>query len=247
MPATSRHRGRHPADEQLFAAEALPTLREATSDLSWLFGRGYSQVSALKLVGDRYELRKRQRKAVLRSACSDAARSARARRRVGADALAGRELWLDGFNCVITIEAAISRGVILRGRDRAHRDMSSVHGSYRRVDETEGAIRHIAELLAECRVSAAHWFLDRPVSNSGRLATMLREAAPAGMDWQVELVFSPDRALCEDGDRVTATSDAWVLDHCGDWFDVPGAVIERRLADPWLLDLASVDEREASR
>ena len=33
-------------------------------DLSWLLGRGYAEASATKLVGDRHELRSRQREAV---------------------------------------------------------------------------------------------------------------------------------------------------------------------------------------
>lgn len=244
-PSKLRHRGRHPADDKLFGERALADMRRAVFELSWLFARGYSQVSALKLVGDRYELRKRQRKAVLRSACAERALARRTERCIGPDALAGRDVWLDGLNCVITLEAAMSRGVILIGRDRAHRDMSSVHGSYRRVAETHDAVRHIAELLAASSVRSARWFLDKPVSNSGRLATIIRAAAPPGIDWQVELVYSPDKVLAESGDphsRVTATGDAWILDRCGDWLDVPGAIIARWVSDAWLVDLGNWSE-----
>lgn len=234
-----RHRGRHPADSKLFAERALPDMRRAVFELSWLFERGYSQVSALKLVGDRYELRKRQRKAVLRSACTDSALLDRQRRRLDPAGLAGRDVWLDGFNCVITVEAAIASGVILCGRDGTHRDMSSVHGSYRRVAETYDAVRYIAELMTSAGVRRAHWLLDRPVSNSGRLAAILRDAAPDGIDWQVELVYSPDKVLVEAGAdaRVTASGDAWILDHCGAWIDIPGAVVAKRVTDAWVVDL----------
>lgn len=243
----TRHRGRHPADDKLFAGPALDDMRRAVFELSWLFERGYSQVSALKLVGDRYELRKRQRKAVLRCACPDSALARRRASQVHLADIAGREVWLDGFNCVIAIEAALSRGVILRGRDGAHRDMSSVHGSYRRVVETHGAVALIAEFLSEAKIRAARWLLDKPVSNSGRLATILREAAPDGIDWQVELVFSPDKVLAESSakesvsgpPRVTASGDAWILDRCAAWLDIPGAVIERDIADAWVVDLGN--------
>jgi hypothetical protein len=73
MPDQRQHRGRHPADSRLFASAEVPVLRQATEELSWLFERGYSQSAALKLVGDHFGLRERQRLAVLRSSCSESA------------------------------------------------------------------------------------------------------------------------------------------------------------------------------
>ena len=64
MPDKRQHRGPHPHDTILFAPDAHPVLRQAAADLSWLFGRGYASVSAVKLVGDRYALNQRQRMAV---------------------------------------------------------------------------------------------------------------------------------------------------------------------------------------
>ena len=52
-------------------------------DLSWLLGRGYAIVSAVKLVGDRWSLTERQRMAVRRAACSDEARAGRLERSNG--------------------------------------------------------------------------------------------------------------------------------------------------------------------
>ncbi len=56
MPDRRKHRGPHPEDRRLFAPEALPRLRAAAGDLSWLLSRGYAPESSLKLVGDRYAL-----------------------------------------------------------------------------------------------------------------------------------------------------------------------------------------------
>ncbi|HSG88818.1 MAG TPA: DUF434 domain-containing protein, partial [Pseudomonadales bacterium] len=74
MPDHRRHRGPHPDDARLFAPDTVGPLRTAVGDLSWLFSRGYAERSAVKVVGDRYRLRERQRIALRRSACSDAAR-----------------------------------------------------------------------------------------------------------------------------------------------------------------------------
>ena len=67
MPDTRQHRGAHPSDIKLFDASKLSLLRTATSELSWLLSRGYAITSALKLVGDRHGLNKRQRLALSRA------------------------------------------------------------------------------------------------------------------------------------------------------------------------------------
>lgn len=235
---TSRHRGPHPADPELFAVGTLEALRTAVAELSWLLQRGYNENSALALVGNRHELRQRQRKAVLRCACGDTARDERAARKLRPGDLAGRAVAIDGFNCVITLEAALSGAVVLVGRDSAHRDMSSVHGSYRRVSETQQALALVADFLAASDAASVSWLLDRPVSNSGRLKALIAAAAPPESSWNIELVYNPDRELCEEHTgAVVASCDAWVLDHCGPWIDLPGQIISRQIDHSWLVDL----------
>ena len=78
----------------------------------------------------------RQRTAVGRCCCSDAEAARRRSCQVGGERLCGAALWLDGYNVLTTIEAALAGGVILAARDGAYRDMASMHGSYRKVAET---------------------------------------------------------------------------------------------------------------
>ncbi len=148
------------------------------ADLAWLLSRGYADPSALKLVGDRYRLVERQRVAVRRAACSDQARDARRSRRVEPASLRGQPLRIDGFNLILTLESALGGGVILGGRDGTYRDLASVHGTYRRVAETEPALRRAAAWLAEHEIGPCTWLLDAPVSNSGRVATLIRAVDP---------------------------------------------------------------------
>src|SRR5207253_4507982 len=139
--------------------------------------RAYSLKGALKLVGDRYTLTDRRRLAVARAACSDQSKERRAAALVNAEDLAGQDLIVDGFNLIITVEAALSGGVLMLCRDGCIRDLSSVHGSYRAVDETETAIRLIGETFVALRPVSVEWVLDRPISNSGRLAQRVRDLA----------------------------------------------------------------------
>jgi hypothetical protein len=236
-PDRREHRGAHPEDRRLFAPDRLPALRRAAAELSWLLGRGYAPKSATKLVGDRHALDHRQRLAVARAACSDEQRARRAEARADAAEAAGASLSVDGFNLIITTEAALGGGLIVRCRDGALRDLSSVHGSYRAVAETERAILLAGESLAELGPRAVCWLLDRPVSNSGRLARRIREAAGArGWPWSVEVVFNPDAEIVRRRE-LAVTSDSNVLDAVPRWLNFNEHLIRRRLPDAWIVDL----------
>lgn len=238
MPDARRHRGPHPSDAELFGERALPALRSATADLSWLLGRVYATTSSTALVGDRHALAKRQRGAVARCAASDASVRARREKEVAPEALRGTELWIDGYNVLTTVEAALAGGVVLRARDGCLRDVASVHGSWRRVEETEPALRAIGAEMAREGVARAHWLLDRPISNSGRLRALLLDvAAREEHAWEVSLVTNPDPVLaaCE---AIVVTSDSVVLDACRAWTNLAARVVATGVPSAWRIDLS---------
>ncbi|MGD0597097.1 MAG: DUF434 domain-containing protein [Sedimentisphaerales bacterium] len=253
MPDKRAHRGQHPADEKLFSETWIPNIRRAVADYSLLLSKGYAEKSSLKLVGDRFTLTERQRLAVMRSACSDEQQAGRKSRQLDINAVAGQMIAIDGYNLLITIEAAMSGGLIFRGRDGCCRDLASIHGTYRRVSETQPAIELIGGFLQQIGISQALWLLDSPVSNSGRLKTLLRELAEknkwngfgsfdklrAGKltaGWEIELVTSPDAVLIK-GEKIVASSDSVVLDKCGKWVDLAGEIIKKRIPTAKIIDL----------
>lgn len=233
MPDRRKHRGPGPQDRDWFGSAAQPELKAAVGDLSWLLSRGYALLSALKLVGDRYRLVERQRIAVTRAACADAARADRASRCHPRETLRGRPLRIDGFNLLLTLESALGGGVILACRDGCYRDLASVHGTYRRVAETEPALALAADWLSAWGVGPCIWFLDAPVSNSGRLAALIRAASP---NWSAEVVPDPDALLLQPGDLI-ATADAGILDRCGEWTNLARSLVEAGAPKAFVVDL----------
>lgn len=236
-PDKREHRGAHPSDERLFAPGQAGVLRAAVSDLSWLLGRAYATKSALKLVGDRYSLTERQRLAVSRAACSDEQRDRRRTRMLHPSQLRDEALVLDGFNLLITIEAALGGGLLILCRDGCVRDLSSVHGSYRSVRETETALGLIGEALAALGPRSARWLLDRPISNSGRLAQKIKELARRqDWPWTVEVIFNPDAAIVR-ASEIALTSDSTILDGAARWANLNAHLLERYLPPCWTIDL----------
>jgi hypothetical protein len=236
-PDTRRHRGPHPADAELFGPNELPKLRRAVAELCWLLSRGYKITSSLKLVGDRHGLRERQRVAVSRSACSDEDRQRRSDHCIAIERLKNQQLIVDGFNLIITIEAALSGGPLLIGVDDCIRDLSSVHGSYRSVEETDRAITMIGNALDQLGPASVHWLLDQPVSNSGRLAAKITDLAEhANWPWTVEVVFNPDAAIVA-SPAVAITSDSAILDRVERWANLKTWLLAREVPDAWIVDL----------
>lgn len=232
------HRGKAPQDERYFSEAAMPMLARAIRDLSWLLSRGYAEKSSLKLVCDHYLLTKRQRLAVMRCSCSDESLRERRHRRLATERIAGRKLLVDGYNVITTVETALGGGVVLIGRDGCYRDISGVHGTYRKVEETVPAVRLIGASFAEVGASAYHWYLDSPVSNSGRLrAVLLDMAARNGWCWDVDLAADPDKILA-DTQEVIATSDGVVLERCGGWINLLGHIIRSHIPEAFVLDFS---------
>ena len=248
VPDKRKHRGRHPDDERLFAPERVVALQTSVREFSWLLSHGYAEPSALKLVGDRHRLTVRQRAAVRRSACSDAARTARAQRRLEPLALRDATLAIDGYNLLITLETAMSGGLVFIGRDGCVRDLAGVHGTYRKVTETIPAVEFIVAGVERVGCRRVDWYLDRPVSNSGRLRELIqkvltsRPMPPTETIWQVETVESPDRTLLSFC-GIVATCDSVILDRCGPWVNLAGELIAAHVPDAWIIDLGSEAQR----
>jgi len=234
MPDRRVHRGPHPEDHKLFAAACVPALRAATHDLSWLLSRSYALPSALKVVGDRYQLTARQRSAVVRAACAEQRAEGRKARQLHVSALRGETLCIDGFNVLTTLEVALSGGVLLIGLDGAMRDIAGVHGSYRRVEETQGALDLLAHLTVEWGIARCEIYLDQPVSNSGRLRAFIEQHS---WPFVVHVVPSPDSVLMQSG-HIVASADGQILDAPVRWFNLARECVERALPHANSIDLS---------
>lgn len=192
----------------------------------------------MELVGNRYQLNKRQRKALSRITASAQAIKGRQTNHVASEKLAGNTVSIDGFNLLILLESALSGAFVFKCQDGCYRDISSVHGSYKRVVKTEEAILMVGQTLQGLSAKHVHWYFDAPVSNSGRLKTLLLSLATEhGFPWTVELDNNPDTVLVK-SDDIVVSSDSWILDNCKQWFNL-GALLITEIGGDHVLDLVS--------
>lgn len=221
------NRGQNPRDAKLFAAEHHSTLVTAGLHLQWLLSHNYALTASIKLVGDHLQLRQRQRLALGRAAASQQQVELRAAKQIASADMRDREVWIDTFNFLLTLEAYLGGGILLRCQDGTMRDMSSVHGTYRKVAQTEvviaAAITWFHHIL---QVRSVRWLIDAPVSNSGRLRSMIEAGyVDEDFDREVALVPNPDFELCN-CDEVVVSTDSVILDRCQQWSNAVAEMID---------------------
>ena len=107
-------RGYVPEDERNFSPEALETMRTASRHISYLINEGYDLKQASTFAGNHFMLSERQRLAIMRSLATDKQLQDRREKEVPLRDLSGKEVWIDGFNTIITAEVMLSASILLK-------------------------------------------------------------------------------------------------------------------------------------
>ncbi len=222
-------RGYVPSDEKEFGEKELEKLHKAGEELYYLANRGYQMKMASTFVGNHYLLSERQRLALVRSISPKESVENRRSKEIKED-LEGRVVNIDGFNTIITLEIAFSDSLLLKCMDGTIRDLAGLRGTYCLIDKTERAIVEIGRLLERKKVKKAVFYLDAPVSNSGRLKELILECLNhVNFEVQIEIIHNVDSVL-ETLENVV-TGDAIILDKCKSWFNLTKVVIEEAIGE----------------
>lgn len=232
-------RGYCPEDEKDFNHDAVRKLCKAGQDIRYLINHGYNIKSASTFVGNHYLLSERQRLALVRAISTDEDIKNRKGKEI-TGSLEGRTVHIDGFNTIITLEVALSGSLLLKCMDGTVRDLAALRGTYRLIDKTDLAIKYIGRILKKERIKKAVFYLDAPMSNSGRLKQRILELLDTvNFEIQVDIIHNVDSVL-EKLDNVV-TSDAIILDKCICWINLTGKIMEEQGKNYPYIDL-SFDE-----
>ncbi len=204
-------------------------LKEAARDLRWIDARGYPRRSAIRFIGDHYQLSARERDILLRSAFPAATVKERRRRVVQACDLSKERVIIDGYNVTITIESALSGRLIILADDGFVRDVSRIFRSFMATEQTRVAWSHILRFLKEREPGMIEVVLDRPMSKSAELAARITR-------WMKECRIPGLCTLSSTGEKelagqkgIKASADTVIIDHSDRVFDLAGHIIRRRL------------------
>lgn len=223
-------------DEKEFRNRSLSKLYKASEDLLYLLNRGYKIKGASTFVGNHYLLSERQRLALVRgiSKYNDVIK----RKDKEITNLSNIEVvHIDGFNTIITLEVALSNSLIIKSMDETIRDLAGLRGTYSIIDKTEIAIKLIGEFLLEHKIKKAIFYLDKPVSNSGRLKMKILEMFEGSeLQIEVENIDNVDSILQSKENVVS--SDAIILDNCISWINLNRNIIEEKISNENCIDFS---------
>lgn len=217
-------RGYVPEDDKNFSPDAIAKMKIASRHVNYLINEGYDIKQATTFVGNHFILSERQRLAIARSlSTTEQLDNRKSKEKTSAE---GCELWIDGFNTIITLEVMFSNSILYRGMDGTIRDLAALRGTYKIIPETTDAVKLLFDVLSDMNAESVHILLDEPVSNSGRLKALI---ADIGENYNIKL----DIQVLKDVDRTlydkenVITSDAIILDHCKSWINVMKKCLEK--------------------
>ena len=234
-------RGYTPEDEKNFSPDAVERMRIASRHIQYLINEGYDLKQATVFVGNHFLLSERQRLAIMRSVAKDQDLAERKSKQLSLSELKGKEVWIDGFNTVITLEVLLSDSLLFTCMDGTIRDLAALRGTYRLIPETTEAVWLMFDILQEASVGKVNILLDEPVSNSGRLKSLIAETAESkysssliaetaeqnkSFDLDIRILRDVDRTLY--GKEGVITSDSIILDHCTSWFNLTSECLRRK-------------------
>ena len=132
-------RGYVPEDEKNFSPAAIEKLKTASRHILFLINEGYDLNQATVFVGNHFLLSERQRLAIMRSIAADRVLMERKRKQQPLSELSDKEVWIDGFNTIITLEVLLSDSLLFDCMDGTIRDLAALRGTYPLTPETAEA------------------------------------------------------------------------------------------------------------
>ena len=219
MIGLNAKRGCVPEDDRNFSEEAVAMMRTASRHVRYLINEGYDLKQATTFVGNHFLLSERQRLAIMRSLATDEQLSERKSKQVSLSALSGKEVWIDGFNIIITLEVMLSDSILFECMDGTIRDLAALRGTYRLIPETPEVIRRMFLVLQKAGIQRAVILLDEPVSNSGRLKSLIADIGEEfSFVLDIQILKEVDKTLYDKENVIT--SDSIILDHCKSWVNL---------------------------
>jgi len=204
-------------------------LQEAAEDFRYLLNRGYPRKAALELVGNRYGLTSDERHLLHRGIFSDADSKSRRKSKIPIGKVRNRDLAIDGYNILITIETGLSDRPLILGDDGFIRDISGLSGNFKKTEKTEEAFQLILDIVKRVKPLKTLFLFDSPISMSGELAqevrSLLKKESLLG---DAKAVKVPEKILIG-YPGVIATSDTAIIDQSKEVVDLAGDIIVQKI------------------
>jgi hypothetical protein len=229
-------RGYVPTDTKEFNDKNLEVIKRAQADIFMMIERGYPIKGVSTFVGNHHLLSERPRLAIMRATSLSEDIEKRENKLIKNN-FEGKTIYIDGLNLIITLEVALSESAVIKCMDGTIRDLAGLRGTYKLIDKTDTALHLIGEKLEEMKIGKVIFYLDSPVSNTGRLKMRILELLTKyTYNVEVELVYNADIIL--ETKSYVVTSDAIILNKCESWINLAYDIVSEKLPKLKYIDLS---------
>ncbi|WP_462272881.1 DUF434 domain-containing protein [Methanohalophilus sp.] len=152
-------------------------LREPAADIRYLLYRGYRRKGSIRFVSNHYRLAEEERHILTRLVFDPETASRRSNRRLACSQLKGCDIFIDGYNVLITMESVLQNETVWFADDGFLRDTRGIFKNHTNTATTYQAVDEMLTTLSVLAVNSATILLDTQMSNSGKLAQFIRKRA----------------------------------------------------------------------
>ncbi|MFW5820769.1 MAG: DUF434 domain-containing protein [Bacteroidota bacterium] len=218
-------------------------LKNAINDYRFLLNRNYSQKASIKLVGDRYMLKREERSILYRGVSGE--ESARLRKSKLTELLSEKKIYIDTYNILFTIGNYLNGRPVFISDDGFLRDAGELRGRFTRKKLLLRIVDILKDFFLKYSRNEYNLFLDQPVSNSGELAVNFNQFFRQNdLRGKAETCESPDYEIVKYAmeNDIVCSSDSVIIERvpCR-VFDLSFFLINKHF-DPDIIDLNGMIE-----
>jgi hypothetical protein len=189
-------------------------LREPAADIRYLLCRGYRRKGVIRFVSNHYRLAEEERHILTRLVFDPETAVKRSNKKLACSRLKGCDIFIDGYNVLITMESVLQNETVWFADDGFLRDTRGIFKNHTNTATTYRAVDEMLATLSELEVDSATILLDTQMSNSGKLAQFIRKrAAKYPFNADARTSKHVDFDLKQVGPKgVIATADSVIVD-----------------------------------
>lgn len=212
-------------------------VQQAVHDLRYLLNKGYPRESSVEFVSDHYLLESDKRHLLSRCVFPKEDIEDHLSRLVGSSEVRGKEVGIDGYNVLITVESILNKEKVILCDDGVVRDLQAIFGKYKMTKSTEKALKSIIKKLKEWEPERVEIFFDKQVSKSGELAGFTRkELDKQKITGSARTVTQTDSTVWEH--EVSASSDRVIIKKSEKIIDIPSEFLKKTKTN--LVDITKI-------
>ncbi len=229
---------REPAMQEQSTVFLIEKLIKPANDVRSILRWGYPKFATIRFVADHSRLSTEERHILIRVIMPPERIVSRAKKKIGCKETGNRDLLLDGYNVLLTVDSLLKKEPMWFCDDSYIRDTRFYFSKAKQAQDIGDALETTLDFLAETGPKTVNFLLDAQISRSGELAGLIRRRMQEkGIPGDARTSKHVDFDLKKEGgkpenDVVVASSDGIIIDSVLQVLDIPACLMEKRGIEP---------------